>query len=605
MGLPILQRLESLRKRNLDNKDAVNKDLFRMVCNKDLLTISYNLIKSKPGNMTPGTDNETLDKISEITIENIISQLRDRTFVFKPVRRVHIPKGNTGKTRPLGVPSPRDKIVQKAIALIMENIYEPIFSTHSHGFRPGKSCHTALQDFRKHWTGIKWVIEGDIKGCYDNVNHHILINILRRKIKDERFIQLIWKLIRAGVEENGVREKTKIGTPQGGILSPILANIYLHELDEHLVTLSKEISSASDKDKKRPNPEYKHIQYEINRLKTHGSKGEKVKGKLNKDELIKLKSLGKELRTIPSMDPMDPEYKKILFIRYADDWIIGIIGEKQDAIDIRTKIETYLEQHLKLTLSPEKTKITYLGKRTARFLGYELQSGGTSKFSTSKTLYKRTVGFQPRIFMPISDIVSKMADNNFCTKIGIGTRKKGWIHYPDNIIVQKFNYILRGYRNYYAPSDNFGAGMNRLEYILKFSCAHTLASKRRTRVSIQIKRLIGLGLDIKKEHVNNKWDFKINPFDYNAVFTTYAKRTNLLTSSKCLVCGSTEHLEMHHVKALRKNGVDHLDKHMIGIMQRMQRKQICVCRVCHMDIHNGRYDGRSLSFLEEDELIKL
>jgi group II intron reverse transcriptase/maturase len=597
MGQTILHRLESIRKRNTDNKEAINKDLYRMICNKKLLNISYNLIKSKPGNMTPGTDNEVLDKTSGRTVENIIAQLRAKTFLFKPVKRVYIKKGKKRPTRLLRVHSPKDKIVQKAISLIMENIYEPTFSTHSHGFRTGKSCHTVLQEFRGTWAGIKWVIEGNIKLYYENLDQHSLINILRRKIKDERFIQLIWKLIRAGVEENKVLKKTRIGTPQGEIISSILANIYLHELDKYLVTTSKEIYTLY-KHSKRMNPEYKHIHYEIYRLKTQTIKGRAVNTTLNKDQLAQLGNLEKKLRTIPSKDPTTPEYRKLLFIRYADDWIIGIIGEKQDATKIQMKVETYVKEHLKLTLSTEKTKLTYLRNPTTRFLGYELQTESISKFSTLNTQYKQTVGWHPRIVMPVNNIISRMADNNFCTKLGTGIRKKRWIHYPDKIIVQKFNYIIRGFRNYYNPADNFGSGMKRIEYILKFSCVHTLASKRRTRISHQIKRMEKIGLDIKKPHGNNKWDFNIKPFDYNAIFIKYTKMHNLLSSSKCVACASTEHLEIHNVKALEKNNVDHIDKHTIEVMQRMQRKQMYICRTCYLGIYSSRDHAKILPLLQ-------
>ena len=267
MGYKILLRLESLKERNTKNRDAVNKDLYRLLCNKELLTIAYNSIKSKPGNMTPGTDELTLDEMSDKIIKGIIAELRSQTFKFKPVRRVYIPKGNTGNMRPLGVPTPRDKVVQKAMLMIMENIYEPTFSTHSHGFRPGFSCHSALKEIRSTWSGTKWAIEGDIKGCYDNVKHQILIDIIRQKIDDERFIQLIWKLLRAGVEINKKLERTKMGTPQGGILSPLLANIYLHELDEFITNLSTQTSSSNN-NSRRENPEYKSIRGKIYRLRT-------------------------------------------------------------------------------------------------------------------------------------------------------------------------------------------------------------------------------------------------------------------------------------------------------------------------------------------------
>nr|YP_002600927.1 putative reverse transcriptase and intron maturase [Pyramimonas parkeae]ACJ71149.1 putative reverse transcriptase and intron maturase [Pyramimonas parkeae] len=597
MGQSILLRLESLKKRNCENKEAVNKDLYRLLCNKQLLTLAYNLIKSKPGNMTPGTDKLTLDKMSERLIDKTSRQLRDQTFKFKPVRRVFIPKGNSKDIRPLGVPSSRDKVVQKAMLLIMDNIYETTFSTHSHGFRPGRSCHSALKEIRSEWSGIKWAIEGDIKGCYDNVNHQILINILREKIKDERFIQLLWKLLRAGIEVNRTIERSKIGTPQGGILSPLLANIYLNEFDKFVSNLSQKIGLTYNKTR-RDNPEYHKIRGKIYRLRTKRTVSGTVNVQPSKSDLKQIQILSKTQRTLPSKDPFDPQYRKILFIRYADDWIVGVIGGHEFAQGIKEQIQTFLKEQLELTLSPEKTKITPFSSKKVTFLGYKLQISARSSYSSSGRHKKRTVGWQPKLYIPMDKIVRKLSEKNFCTKTGTGIKKKGWILYPDKIIVQRYNYVIRGLRNYYAPADNFGTSMNRIEYILKYSCVHTLAAKHRTQISTQLERTEELGLDTMKSHKNNIWDFKTKPVQYNQLLSSYVKRTQLLSASECTICQSKENLEMHHVKALRKDGALLSDKYMIALMQRMNRKQICVCRTCHMDIHYGKYDGNSLSIIE-------
>lgn len=600
MGKSVLLRLESLKRRNDADSEAVNKDLYRLLCNKELLTIAYNSIKSKPGNMTPGTDGRTLDAMSEKLIDSISTELRNQSFKFKPVRRVLIPKRNKDSKRPLGIPSPRDKVVQKAMLMIMECIYEPIFSDHSHGFRPGRSCHTALREIRTSWSGVKWVIEGDIQGCYDNVNHHNLINILGCKIKDERFIQLIWKLLRAGVEIDSKLQSSKLGTPQGGILSPLLANIYLHEFDKFLEGASAEIS-ANSSPTRRENPEYHKVRGKIYRLRKKRTLFGMIKRKSSSKRAKQIRQLQKVQRSIPSKDPFDPKYKKLIFLRYADDWIVGIIGSKKFSCKIKEEIEVFLDQKLQLKLSPEKTKITLGSSRKVHFLGYDLQMGGSSSYGSGTVVQgRRSVGWQPRLFVPMDNLVTKLSDLNFCTRLGQGIKKKGWIMYPDDIIVEKYNYIIRGLRNYYAPADNFGSSMNRIEYILKYSCAHTLAAKHRSRISRQLRRIKEkqLRLDVRQSHTNKLWDFKTKPFEYESIFTSYAKRTRLLTSSKCKICHSTNQLEMHHVRALKKDGVLLADKYLIAIMQRMNRKQICVCRSCHVEIHNGKYDGNSLSLLE-------
>jgi group II intron reverse transcriptase/maturase len=547
-----LSRLKSIRETNIKDPEAKIKGLYRLLCDPDLMAIAYNSIKSIPGNMTPGTDDLTLDCYSEKIVEKTISALKEQSFTFKPVRRKHIPKANSGKTRPLGVPSPRDKVVQKAMLLVLEAVYEPTFLENSHGFRKGKSCHSALKQIKTTWQGMKWAIEGDITGCYDKIDHQILIDILRKKIDDDKFIQLVWKLLRAGlVTEEGQLLASKMGTPQGGILSPLLANIYLHEFDKFLLNLQLEYASIIPR---RRYPPYRKISRTIETLR------EKRKNSSSNDSLAKI---GQEIkiaqrlqRSIPSVDPMDPNYKKVLFVRYADDWIIGVIGNKEVATEIKERINFFLNSELKLSLSTEKTKISYLPKGTTRFLGFTIKSGEKCANSTNRTLYTRkAVGWQPNIFVPMDLIVKKLSDKNFCTKLGYATRKKGWINYSDNIIITKYNVILRGLRTYYAPANNYASSINRIQYILKYSCAHTLANKHRSRIKVQLSRLTKLGLDIEQKLANKTWDFKTKVISWDGIFISYGNKRNVLSSDKCRICNSKDKLEMHHVKALRKEGV--------------------------------------------------
>ena len=236
MSQKTLERLEHLRRLN-SNRQWVNYELYRLLYQEDLYIVAYERIKSKPGNMTPGTDEETLDGFSLETIRGIIHEMKTEQFQFKPVRTTFIPKAN-GKLRKLGIPCVRDKVVQEVMHMILETIYDspygPYFKDTSHGFRPNRSCHTALREFRGKWTAVNWLIEGDIRACFDELDHHVLVSILRQKIEDERFLNLIWKLLNAGyMDLHGIKRDSLIGSPQGGIISPILANAYLHELDEY------------------------------------------------------------------------------------------------------------------------------------------------------------------------------------------------------------------------------------------------------------------------------------------------------------------------------------------------------------------------------------
>ncbi|WP_410991249.1 reverse transcriptase/maturase family protein, partial [Bacillus cereus] len=346
------------------------KKLYRNLYNPLFFLEAYQNIYASEGNMTAGTDGKTIDGMSERRISELIDKLRDYSYQPKPVRRVYIPKKN-GKKRPLGIPSVEDKLVQEVIKNLLESIYEPTFSKLSHGFRPEKSCHTALFQVKSTFTGSRWFIEGDIEGFFDNINHHILIHTLRKRIDDEQFIALIWKFLRAGYLEDWKFHKTFSGTPQGGILSPLLANIYLNELDNFM----NQYKSTFDVGKiRRTNPTYSKIQHQINRAKKKLREA-KEKDEVREKELTnKIRELLAEREHTPQGYPMDENYKRIQYVRYADDFLIGVIGSKEDANRAKKDIANFLKSKLKLTLSEEKTLITNT-RNKARFLGYDVKVG--------------------------------------------------------------------------------------------------------------------------------------------------------------------------------------------------------------------------------------
>jgi group II intron reverse transcriptase/maturase len=250
MSQKTLQRLEYLRKFN-SNRHWKNRELYRLMYQEDLYILAYEQIKSKPGNMTPGTDGQTLDGFSLQTIREIIREMKTEQFQFKPVRTTFIPKAN-GKMRKLGIPSVRDKVVQQVMYLILTAIYDSpegaYFRETSHGFRSTHSCHTALREIREKWSAANWFIEGDIRACFDEIHHGTLVTILRQKIADQRFLNLIWKLLNAGyMDLHGTRKDSLVGSPQGSILSPILANVYLHELDEFVEGLRTQREKGKNK----------------------------------------------------------------------------------------------------------------------------------------------------------------------------------------------------------------------------------------------------------------------------------------------------------------------------------------------------------------------
>ena len=343
MSQETLERLERLRKLN-SHKQWINHELYRLMYREDLYILAYERIKSKPGNMTPGTDGETLDGFSLYAIREVIHEMKTEQFRFKPVRQRFIPKPN-GKMRKLGIPSVRDKVVQEVMHMILEAIYDsphgPYFRETSHGFRPNRSCHTALREYREEWTAVNWLIEGDIRACFDELDHHILIASLRKKIQDERFLNLIWKLLNAGyMDLHGVKRESLIGSPQGGIISPILANVYLHELDEFVEALRTKLEKGKQK---RRNPLYRRLSLKKARMVKRGETRTKV-----------FKEVTKQLRAIPSTQTNDSDYIRVRFLRYADDWLVGVCGSYALALEIKHSIKGFLKERLQLTRSRGK-----------------------------------------------------------------------------------------------------------------------------------------------------------------------------------------------------------------------------------------------------------
>lgn len=197
------------------NKSYRFKRLYRNLYNPEFYYLAYNNICSGQGNMTPGSDGQTIDGMSDKRIEKIIASLKDHGYQPRPARREYIAKKNSGKKRPLGIPSADDKLVQEVVRMILESIYEPNFSPDSHGFRPKRSCHTALKHIDINFKGAVWFVEGDIKTCFDSFDHQVMVSILRERIDDEYFIALIWKFLKAGYMEQWHYHKTYSGTPQG------------------------------------------------------------------------------------------------------------------------------------------------------------------------------------------------------------------------------------------------------------------------------------------------------------------------------------------------------------------------------------------------------
>jgi group II intron reverse transcriptase/maturase len=581
--------------------------LYRLLFNAELFYVAYQRIYAKPGNMTEGADGTTIDEMSLSRIQKLICSLKDESYQPVPSRRVYIPKKD-GKKRPLGIPSFNDKLVQEVLRMILESIFERQFENSSHGFRPNKSCHTALVQIQKNFTATKWFIEGDIKGFFDNIDHDVLIEVLRNRIDDERFLRLIRKFLNAGYMEEWIFHKTYSGTPQGGIVSPILANIYLDQLDKYM----KEYTSRFDKGTKRKdNVQYFRLSRKIAKL---AYKLETVKEESEKlSRIMNIKEIAKERRAFSSGDEMDSEFRRIKYVRYADDFLISVIGSKSDCEQIKEDIKKFLHDKLKLKLSDEKTLITH-GNKTAKFLGYDIfvrKSSDQTKKGEKSGILKRVYGKKIVLNLPLEAMKKKLAEYEVITYIthnGHETWKPlsriKLINSDDLEILDAYNAELRGFHNFYAIANN-SSEINSFKYIMQYSMFKTFAKKYRMTTRQAIAKLrIGKNFGIR--YTSRKGEQKVKLF-YNASFkrrtdvsqfscdglpnvimnNTTTSLVDRLKAKVCEMCGSSDNLEMHHVRKLKD--VAHKQPWEI-LMHARRRKTMAVCNNCHKKIHGGKID---------------
>jgi nicotine oxidoreductase len=610
MGQTISERLEYLRKANR-NRQWINDDLYRLLYKADLYILAYERIKSKPGNMTPGTDGETLDGFSIETIQTIIKEMRTEQFRFKPVRTTFIPKAN-GKMRRLGIPCVRDKVVQEAMRLILEAIYDspydPYFRETSHGFRPKHSCHTALREFRGKWSAVNWLIEGDIRACFDELSHPVLVNTLRKKIHDERFLNLIWKLLNAGyMDLHGNKKESLVGSPQGGILSPILANVSLHELDEFVEGLRAKHEKGK---RKLRNPIYQRLSWQKSRMVKRGETKTK-----------EFQRISQQMRTLPTLQVNDPGFIRIKYLRYADDWIVGIWGSHMLAEHIKQEIKTFRNDHLRLTLSEEKTHITHTRTEEALFLGTRLKlgAGAEAKLTLQTNMWgkkfkRRSTGWETVMKAPLPKLLKRLSDRGFCTKEGKPIAKSGWAFLDTDQIILLYSSINRGIQNYYRFVDNW-VQLQRIQYILQYSLAMTLGRKYNISTPKVFKRFgktltyvirdkEGKEKKTVSFYLNHDWAKNRDAFqnrkqaDIDLIRSEMHMRSRSSIAKPCCVCGDTldnVQIEMHHVRHIRKLSDKRQATGFNRILRMLNRKQIPVCKICHEKIHRGEYDSLKLS----------
>ena len=581
--------------------------LYRNLYNPEFYLLAYKNIYANDGSMTPGVDGNTLDGMGAVRIRRIIDSLKNCSYQPNPARREYIPKKNSMKKRPLGIPSADDKLVQEIVRMILESIFEPTFSDMSHGFRPQRSCHTALLQIQRLFKGANWFVEGDIKSCFDSFDHHVLIGLLRKRIKDEAFINLIWKFLKAGYMEQWEYHKTYSGTPQGSGMSPILANIYLSELDEFMERYKVEFDRGSPTHRKA-NPEYERLHGAMYRMKKRYSQSwEQMSEEERQRCAAEIRALKVQQRTLPTNIPCDTSYKRIQYVRYADDFLIGVIGSKEDAEQLKEKLRIFLQDDLKLTLSVEKTKITNTAER-ARFLGYDISISRSREVKRLEngTLSRAYYGVV-KLYVPFDKWSAKLRELKAIRIKKEANDQEHWkaihrgklMNRSDIEILRKYNSEVRGFVNFYSLACN-QVGLMHFTSLMKYSMLKTFAAKYRTKVSKIKAKHIKDGLFTipytttagMKESTFFAGPFKrrtaplLGQVDILASYVRYDSPNSVigrLKAKTCELCGAVcDDIEIHQVKRLKDlTGQYEWER----VMKARRRKTLAVCPACHANIH--------------------
>lgn len=575
--------------------------IYRSLFSEDLFLAAYDKIARNRGALTVGSDSETADGMNRERIQRIIEQLRCERFNFRPARCIQIPK-KSGGTRSLGIPNFTDKLVQEVLRMVLEAYYEPRFRDSSHGFRPGRGCHTALANLQYKFKGAAWFIEGDIRGCFDNIDHDVLMTILARDIQDGRLLNHLRMGLKAGYLENWQYNRTYSGTPQGGILSPLLANIYLHELDAYIEDVL--IPQYTRGKKRAYNPEYGKVGNDI-----------KVARKTGNEERVK--QLMTQYRKLPSQNVNDPNFRRLQYIRYADDFILSFIGTKSEAEEIKAAICAFLKEKLHLELSASKTLITHSRTEHARFLGYDI------------SVYHADDKISPR-----SGTLTKTRSVNGCIRLGIPYGKvdelakrymrggkpiheAGLLAFSDAQIIDVYQQRFRGVAEYYKFATDRKA-LRKLKYVMEISLTKTLANKFKSTVARMYQRYGGkrtvqgftykvLVVEVPTKNGTRyiywggiplkvvKPGTEILDDNNGRRNVALSSRTDLiqrLQANECEICGSQENCEVHHVRKLAdlKNRWRGRKEKPAWVMRMiaMQRKTLVVCEKCHVAIHTGK-----------------
>jgi group II intron reverse transcriptase/maturase len=558
-------------------------EMFRQLFNPQMYLTAYGRLYSNHGAMTSGVDGETADGMSLAKIERVIDALRHERFRFKPAKRIYIPKKN-GKQRPLGLPPWSDKLVGEVIRLLLEAYYEPRFSDRSHGFRPGKGCHTALSEVAGLWTGTAWFIEGDISDCFGSLDHEVMLSTLAERIHDSRFLRLIKQMLQAGYLEDWVWNATLSGAPQGGVVSPILSNIYLDRLDKFIETVL--IPRYTQGVSRATNPVYARVRMAAVRAQRRGF-------------TTAARELRKQLRGTPSKDPQDPGYRRLRYCRYADDTLLGFAGPKAEAEEIKQCLAQSLRDDLKLELNPDKTLITQARTRAASFLGYEI----TVQHSATRPSVNGSVALR----VPRQVIKAKCAPY---LKHGKPERRTELLNRDDLTIISTYGAEYRGLVQYYLLAGDVWR-LSRLKWVAQTSMLKTLAAKHRSTVSAMARKY--RAKVSTPDGPRTCYEASVQRVDRKALVGRFGEislkrqkkavlrdrpvvrpiaRKELITRlrmGRCELCEQNDQVEVHQVRKLAdltESGQP--QPQWAQHMAKKRRKTLVVCSHCHEAIHTGQ-----------------
>jgi group II intron reverse transcriptase/maturase len=563
--------------------------VYRLLFNQDLYRKAYGKIYRNAGAMPQGSTPETVDEMSLAKIDATIEALRSERYHWIPTRRIYIEQKHSTKKRPLSMPTWTDKLLQEVIRLILEAYYEPQFSDSSHGFRPNRGGHTALSQIDQEWIGTTWFIEGDIKACFDSLDHTLLIEMLAEQIHDGRFLRLIDGLLKAGYLEEWVYHKTPSGAPQGGIVSPILANIYLTKLDRYIEETL--IPAYTQGTRRKKNREYDALLSQVYRLRHTGKTKEAM-------------ALRRRAQDLPCGATADPDYRRLKYCRYADDWLLGFTGPREEAEQIKDRLKAFLHEEMGLDLSEEKTLITHARTQTAQFLGYEIT---TQHADSAQTKRKRCINGKIGLLLPVKAMKEK---GQPYWRNGKPIHRAELVNNTVYSIVAQYQAEYRGLVEYYRLANNIHQ-LSWLRWVMQQSLAKTLATKLKVTVTKVYKQFHatwqvkgrpykGLQVTVQREGKKPliaKWGgipLKRDPSSIlnDQLPSFWAGRSELerrLLADTCELCRSSDRVQVHHIRALK-------DLHQRGqpekplwvqIMAARRRKTLVVCWSCHHAIHAG------------------